>query len=165
MNIPDVGSLTDQLLNQLLGLFQQYQVHYTNESYRVYNFFASHVNCESYFLSLGIWDAFLSKAEHAKYIDFAGDKYNAMLAHELPFLNVGLLSQEDKLFRNIESYFSPPSSVVANTWVYENTIAFGLNYVILSRDDRRDFVITHEVLHLFYGNHVDIVANFSTTPK
>lgn len=132
-------------------------VNYTDLSYRVYSFFSQRVNCLSYFLGKGIYDAFLARAESGKYIDFDKDPHNRLVAQIYTFREISLTSNSVIADRII--YLHLLASSNASTWRRENTITVGAAFYFESPFDR-DRIIVHEVLHFFYGNHREIAEGF-----
>jgi hypothetical protein len=145
---------------------QRPTVNYTDLSYRVYNFFAAKVNCESYFLGKGIWDSFLQRAAEAKYIDFSpADPNNYGVSLGYRFRDIGLTSNLGTAGLNIHDTLFLGAAVIGVgviggygiTWGHENTITIGLSFYTLPAAEQ-DRTIVHEVLHLFFGgNHKRIV--------
>jgi RHS repeat-associated protein len=136
------------------------QIVYTDLSWRVDSFFASKVNCESYFLGLGIWDSFLSTARDAKYVDFTFWN-NRILGMAYTFAQLGFTS--NALLRGESPYLWLMVAANATTWDPENTITVGAAlYEPGTTEYSRNRTIIHEVLHLFYhkGFHRDLASIF-----
>lgn len=94
----------------------------------------------------------MNRARNAYYIDFEKDEHNKAIANNHVFFEVDLYSHSADA-----NIFNRLSYVWAGSWIQENTIAVGRRFYSegIFGQYHRNRIITHEVLHLFYGtgNH------------